>query len=153
MKTKVMAFGTFDYLHAGHEYFLKEASQLGDQLIVVVARDRTAESIRGQKPDHHERQRIANVKTLPFVTKVVLGDHEDKYKVIRKYKPGVIALGYDQFVFTQRLNRVLIDLKLNTQVKRLEPYRPEIYKSSLIKRSLQNGTPSQWPSLKPSNAI
>ncbi len=136
MKKKVMTFGTFDYLHAGHENYLKEARALGDQLIVIVARDRTAESIRGKRPDHSERKRLAAIKALPYVDKALLGDLEDKYKVIKKVKPYIIALGYDQFIFTQQLNRLLIDLKLNTIVMRLKPYHPEMYKSSLIKRTL-----------------
>jgi len=137
-----MAFGTFDYLHAGHENYLKEARALGDQLIVVVARDRTAKSIRGQAPDHSEKARLNTIKALSFVDKVILGDHEDKYRVIRKQKPHVIALGYDQFVFTQQLRRLLIDLKLDTIVTRLKPYHPEMYKSSLIRDQVTAAQPS-----------
>lgn len=146
-----MAFGTFDYLHAGHEHYLKEARELGDELIVVIARDRTAESIRGKRPDHSERKRAAKLKALPHVTKVILGDLEDKYRVIRKHKPHVIALGYDQFVFTQQLNRTIIDLKLDTVVTRLAAYKPEMYKSSLIKRSLKNNSLPCTPSCATSN--
>lgn len=132
-----MSFGTFDYLHAGHESYLNRASQLGDELIVVIARDRTASSIRGYQPDHSEKERLKTVEALPFVTKAVLGNHEDKYKVIRKHKPNVIALGYDQFVFTQQLNKLVFELKMDIEIIRLDPYQPEIYKSSIIKRSLK----------------
>lgn len=128
-----MAFGTFDYLHAGHESYLKSASELGDELVVVVARERTAQSIRGYAPDHTEKERLNAVKALPFVTKAVLGEHEDKYRVIRKYKPDIIALGYDQFVFTQQLNKILIEARLNTKIVRLEPYEPQIFKSSILR--------------------
>lgn len=130
-----MAFGTFDYLHAGHESYLQNASALGEELIVVVARDRTAGSIRGHAPDHNEKARLKAVQALPYVTKAVLGNHEDKYKVIRQFRPDTLALGYDQFVFTQQLHKVLIGLKLNAQIVRLEPYKPEMYKSSLIREA------------------
>ncbi len=143
MKKKVIAFGTFDHLHAGHENYLKEAAKLGEQLIVVIARDRTANSIRGKYPDHKEKIRLATIKALPYVTKAVLGDLEDKYKVLKKHKPSVIVLGYDQFVFTQQLSKVLIELKLDSQIVRLKPYKPEMYKSSLIRRtSLKCPSPS-----------
>lgn len=128
-----MAFGTFDYLHAGHENYLQQAAGLGDELYVVVARDRTAQSIRGFSPDHKEKVRLKMIEAIPYVTKAVLGDIEDKYKVLRKYKPDVIALGYDQFVFTHNLNKILIDYKLNTKIIRLIPYEPQMYKSSLIR--------------------
>lgn len=132
-KIRVMAFGTFDYLHAGHESYISQAAKLGDELIVVIARDRTSQSIRGFRPHHLEKKRLKTVSDLPDVTKAVLGEHEDKYKVIRKWKPDIIALGYDQFVFTQNLNKIIIGLGLATRIIRLTPYAPQIYKSSLIR--------------------
>ena len=129
-----MAFGTFDHLHAGHENYLQKAAELGDELIVVIARDRTAESIRGTRPDNKEKKRLAAIRALPNVTKAVLGNLEDKYKVLKKHKPDIIALGYDQFVFTQQLSKVLITLKLNSHIVRLDPYKPDMYKSSLIRK-------------------
>ena len=82
-----------------------------------------------------KKKRLKTVAALSMVTKAVLGNHEDKYHVIRKWKPDVIALGYDQFVFTQNLNKIIIDLGLSTQIVRLMPYSPQIYKSSLIRAS------------------
>ncbi|MEE9489142.1 MAG: adenylyltransferase/cytidyltransferase family protein, partial [Thermoplasmata archaeon] len=38
---RVMASGVFDLLHTGHLHYLEEAKKLGDELIVVVARDST----------------------------------------------------------------------------------------------------------------
>jgi len=150
---KILAFGTFDYFHAGHESYLKQASKLGTeqgghkaspstnepfceakhQLIVVVARDTTVQRIKGKKPDHSQRQRLKHIKSLKYVTKAVLGNREDKFKVVRQHKPDIIALGYDQFVFTYQLKKVLIQNKLNTKIVRLEPFQPEINKSSIIK--------------------
>lgn len=136
-KTRVLAFGTFDYIHAGHENYLNQAAALGDELYVIVARDQTAQSIRGFSPDHKEKTRLKMINALPYVTKAMLGDLEDKYKVLRKFKPDVIALGYDQFVFTHNLNKILIDFKLNTKIVRLASYEPQMYKSSLIRAEQQ----------------
>lgn len=134
-KKRVMAFGTFDHMHAGHEFYLKQARELGEELVVVLARDLTANHIRGFKPDHKERLRLKAVAALPQVTKAVLGDHDDKYKVLKKYKPDVIALGYDQYVFTHNLSKILIDLNLNAEIVRLPPFEPQMYKSSLIRQA------------------
>ena len=41
-----MATGVFDLLHPGHIYFLTEARRLGDELVVVVARDSTARKFK-----------------------------------------------------------------------------------------------------------
>ena len=135
---KVMIFGTFDYFHAGHEDVLKQARKLGDSLTVVLARDKTVEKIKGGKPDHTEKQRLATLKKHELVDKAVLGNHKDKHKVILKHKPNVIALGYDQHVFTQTLQKLIIEHQLDLEIIRLEPYKPEIFKSSKIKARMMS---------------
>ena len=133
----VMAFGTFDLFHAGHENYLKQAKELGDELIVIIARDETVKKIKGQAPVQNENQRHKSVKMSGYADKVVLGFKGDKHKVLKKFRPDVIALGYDQFVFTQRLEKTLIDLRLDATIIRLQPYCPQMYKSSLLKNSAQ----------------
>ena len=132
----VMAFGTFDLFHAGHENYLKQAQELGDELMVIIARDETVKKIKGQAATQNERQRLKNVRLSGLADKVILGYKGDKHKVLRKFRPDIIALGYDQFVFTQRLEKTLIDLKLNATVMRLQPYFPQIYKSSLLRKNM-----------------
>jgi len=133
--TIVMAFGTFDYFHAGHEHYLKEARALGDQLIVVIARDETVRRVKGQKPMYNERRRLRDVSASPSVTKAVLGNTDDKYKVIKKYKPHILALGYDQFVFTYGLKQFLIKEKLDAEIVRLNAFEPRTFKSSIIRKA------------------
>lgn len=130
---KVIAFGTFDRFHAGHESYLKQAKALGDYLIVIIARDKTVARIKGRRPDDDEKTRAAAVKSSKLADKVALGEHGDKYEVIKKYKPDVIALGYDQFTFTFRLEKFFIDHKMNTKIVRMNPYRPTVYKTSLLR--------------------
>lgn len=130
---RVIAFGTFDHFHAGHEAYLKQAKALGDFLIVVIARDQTVKRIKGKLPDHDEKKRQAAVRACGMADKAALGEKGDKYTVLRRYKPDVIALGYDQFTFTFRLEKFLIDEKINAKVVRLNPYRPTVYKTSLIR--------------------
>lgn len=129
----VMVFGTFDYLHAGHENLFKQARKLGNEIIAIIARDKTVKSIKGKAPDHNEKERLVNLKATNWSDKAILGNPRDKMKVIKNYRPDVIALGYDQFAFTYNLEKLLIDLQLDTQIIRLKPYRPEMYKSSIIK--------------------
>ena len=134
----VMAFGTFDLFHAGHENYLQQAKKLGDQLMVIIARDQTVQKIKGHTTTHNEGQRLKNVKNSGLADKVVLGSKGDKHQVLKKFRPDVIALGYDQHVFTQRLEKTLIDLKLNATIVRLDAYFPQMYKSSLIRKSLES---------------
>lgn len=144
---KVMVFGTFDYLHAGHEAYIKQAREHGDYVIAVLARDKTVKKVKSKKPDHSERERLAILKKSGFVDKAVLGNRFDKHKIILKHKPDVIALGYDQFAFTFRLEKTIIKHNLNTEIVRLEAYRPDLYKSSIIKEKQMMKSPTGQQSL------
>ena len=133
----VMAFGTFDFLHAGHENFLRQARQHGTELLVVLARDNTVRSVKGRDPVNNENKRLKALRQTGWADKVILGNQSDKHKVILQHKPEVIALGYDQFIFTQTLQKTLIDHSLNSEIVRLESYFPQVYKSSLIRQKLE----------------
>lgn len=133
-KTLVMVFGTFDYLHAGHENLFSQARELGTEIIAIIALDKTVRTIKGELPDHCEKERMQNLKETNWADKIILGHPKDKARVIKIYRPDIIALGYDQFAFTYSLEKLIIELKLNTKIVRLKPYRPGMYKSSLIKK-------------------
>ncbi len=137
-KKLVMVFGTFDYLHAGHENLFSQARELGDEIIAVIARDKTVKTIKGALPDHNEKERMKALEETAWANKVILGDIKDKTTGIRNYKPDIIALGYDQFAFTYLLDKMIIELKLQTKIIRLKPYRPDMYKSSIIKYNLNS---------------
>ena len=140
--TTVMAFGTFDYFHAGHENYLRQARSLGDELIVVVARDETVKRVKQRLPQNNEKQRLKEVGSSMYVDKAVLGNEADKYKVIRKHAPDIIALGYDQFVFTYGLKKLIIKERLKTKIVRMRPFKPSTFKSSIL-RQCQEETPLQ----------
>lgn len=132
---KIMAFGTFDIFHKGHENFLKQAKKHGDYLIIVVARDKTVFTVKNQKTAHSEQDRIKAVKKSGLADEVVLGSLGDKYLVIKKFKPDVICLGYDQSAFIDKLKNRLREFRLDkTRIIRLKSYYPKKYKSSIIRR-------------------
>lgn len=139
-KKLVMVFGTFDYLHAGHENLFTQAKELGDEIIAIIARDKTVKTIKGHLPDHNEKERLKNLQSTGWADKIILGDAKDKTKPIKIYRPDIIALGYDQFAFTYNLDKLLIDQKLDTKIIRLNPYEPNMYKSSIIKRERNKNT-------------
>ncbi len=92
---KVVVAGTFDILHPGHIYFLKEASSHGD-LHVIIARDENVKKIKGKKPIFNENERKLIIESIKFVKKAYLGDKKDFFKVIEKIEPDIIFLGPDQ---------------------------------------------------------
>jgi FAD synthetase len=92
---RVMATGVFDLLHPGHLYFLTEAKKLGDELVVVVARDQTARRLK-REPYVPEQLRREMVESLKPVDRAVLGSTTDIYSTVVELRPDIIALGYDQ---------------------------------------------------------
>jgi FAD synthetase len=92
---RVMATGVFDLLHPGHLFFLNEARRLGDELVVVVARDQTARRLK-REPYVPEQLRREMVESLKPVDRAVLGSTTDIYATVAEYRPDIIALGYDQ---------------------------------------------------------
>lgn len=130
---KVITFGTFDIFHEGHKNYLKQAKELGDFLVAVIARDENVSKIKGKTPKNDEQKRKQILKDSKIANEVVLGDLEDKYKIIKEKKPDIIALGYDQQVNLEELEANLKKYGLNAKIIRLEAYKPEIYKSSLMK--------------------
>lgn len=131
---KVMVFGTFDVLHQGHLNFFEQARKHGDYLIAVVARDSTVEVVKQHKTMLDENKRLLAVQKV--VDLAVLGNKEDKYKIIEDHKPDVICLGYDQNSFTEKLSEELSKRKINAKIVRLLPYKEDIFKSSKIKERL-----------------
>ena len=127
-----MATGTFEILHSGHEYYLQEAKKLGERLVVVVARDSTAQKLRGRMLRHTEQERLETVRALPFVDEAVLGDEHDPYESVRRIKPDIIALGYDQYAFVSVLPERIKEFGLATKISRIPPYKQDQYKSSLL---------------------
>ena len=132
MKT-VMLFGTFDIIHDGDFSLLRQASKLGDRLVVVIARDKTVLRIKKHLPLHSESERLQLLSHLDLIDDVMLGDVKDAYRVVRTEKPDIIALGYDQTIFVAELQETLTRTGLDTDIIRLKPYRPKRYKTHRLK--------------------
>lgn len=91
---RVVATGTFDLLHPGHLYYLEESRSLGDELVVIVARD--ANVRHKPKPVINEDQRLKMVAALKPVDHAVPGDLHDMFRPIREIKPAIITIGFNQ---------------------------------------------------------
>lgn len=92
--TRVMAAGVFDLVHLGHVRYLEEARGHGDELVVVVATDKSVRE-RKRPPILPEEMRVELVRALKPVDEAVLGREDDHFETVRQVDPDVIALGYD----------------------------------------------------------
>ena len=132
-----MTFGTFDNLHPGHLSYLSQAGAYGDELIVVVARDKNVLKIKGHEAHENENMRREKVeraiKDLGLKGQAILGGLHDRWEVVRKFRPDIICLGYDQKIDLKALNELITSERFFCEIKRLKPFKPEKYKSSFCK--------------------
>ncbi len=123
MKKTVLGFGSFDIVHPGHLTYLEKAKALGNRLIVIVARDSSIRMFKHRKPVFNEKERVRMIGALKPVDLAVLGNKiKDKngiYAVLKRYKPDVIALGYDQRVDVPRLKGNLRTYGINARIVRI----------------------------------
>ena len=118
---KVMATGTFDLLHMGHIYYLREAKKLGDTLVVVVATDSTVQKLK-HDPITPQESRVNLIRELKMVDEVYLGHDDDMYAIVQEIKPDIIALGFDQIHNDATIRNELKKRKLNVKLVRLPKY-------------------------------
>ncbi len=137
-KTRIMVFGTFDILHKGHLNFFKQARKLSSNpfLIVSLARDVNVKKIKKSKPLNSEKVRLTKIKKSLGVNRAVLGSVDNYIGHILKEKPQIIALGYDQKAYTAGLAKLLKERGLIVKIRRLKPFKPAKYKSSLFKQNM-----------------
>jgi len=133
MKNKtVLAFGTFDLLHKGHEFYLREAKKFAEKLVVVVARDTSVEKVKGRKPLHNEQQRLKAVRALDFVDEARLGnapEKAEKFEIVKQLEPDVIALGFDQEASEELLKKFF-----KGTIVRIPSFQREKFSSSQLRK-------------------
>ena len=131
--TVVLTGGVFDIIHRGHIYTLSKAKALGDVLVVVVARDKIVEKIRGKPAMNSERDRAELVSSIKYVDAALLGSEDDPLGAMYVVKPDIIAIGYDQKHDEKEIEMKALERGINVKVKRLDSPIPDM-KSTKIKK-------------------
>ncbi|MEM0127639.1 MAG: adenylyltransferase/cytidyltransferase family protein [Thermoplasmatales archaeon] len=119
--TRVLATGVFDILHPGHVHYLTESKKLGDELIVVVARDSVAEKMK-HLPLIPENVRVKMVEALKPVDKAILGLEGNIYDILPVVKPDIVTLGYDQNFDAEEIVREAKKRGIDLKVVRISQY-------------------------------
>ena len=84
--------GCFNRVHKAHLRTLRLARALGDRLVVVLAHD-----AHNHKPNAApSRERLRRVRELGAADKVVVGAAGSFAESLRRERPDILALGYDQ---------------------------------------------------------
>lgn len=101
--------GTFDILHPGHLYLLKQCKMLGD-VTVSLNTDEFIESYKGKPPIMTYNERKIMLEACEYVDKVVENSGNADSKIaIQEVNPDILAIGidwavkdyYGQMQFTQ----------------------------------------------------
>ena len=133
MKT-VLVFGVFDGIHEGHRAFLRQARALGDYLVAVVAQDSVVRRLKGHLPGKNIAERIGALRADGSIDEAVAGDEQlGSYEAAKKYRPAVIALGYDQRDLKKDLKTRLAHFDWKPRIVVLEPHEPEKCHSSIAR--------------------
>ncbi len=142
---RVMATGVFDLLHPGHLFFLREARALGDELVVVVARDQTARRLKHAPyvPEHLRREMVQALKP---VDRAILGSATDIYQTVVEERPDIIALGYDQRFDEKEVERECQRRGVTVRVVRLGPLtHDDLATRRIVARILERGAEGAGP--------
>lgn len=92
---KVITYGTFDLLHAGHINILRRAKEMGDYLIVAVSTDEF-NRIKKKKAYHTFENRKMILEAIRYVDEVIPEESwEQKIDDVMKHDIDIFVMGND----------------------------------------------------------
>jgi D-beta-D-heptose 7-phosphate kinase/D-beta-D-heptose 1-phosphate adenosyltransferase len=137
LKDKKIVFtnGCFDIIHIGHVQYLKQASELGDILVLGLNTDNSVRRIKDDgRPINNEIDRALTLSSLYFIDYIILFDEETPYELIKQIKPNVLVKGDDYEV--EKIVGYDIVIQNGGKVKTL-PFVPGKSTSNIIKKILK----------------
>lgn len=92
----VLTNGVFDLLHTGHIYYLQQARQLGDALLVALNGDASVRALKGPaRPVQTEEERAYALAALACVDGIVVFSEPRLAAEIRALRPDVYCKAGD----------------------------------------------------------
>ncbi len=95
-KQVVFTNGCFDVIHRGHVELLKEASRLGDFLLVGLNSDDSVRRLKGKgRPLVTQGDRAIVLASIRWVSGVVIFEEDTPRQLLEKLRPDVLVKGGD----------------------------------------------------------
>ncbi len=136
----VYVIGVFDLFHLGHVRILKNARQLGENLIVAINGDKLVSTYK-RPPIYSETERLEIIKACRYVdTAFIVQDYDNKC-YLEKYNIDVIVHG-DDWERSNYLKQIRVSeeyLKSKNIDLLFLPYTEGISSSELIRKIKSSG--------------
>ena len=134
--TIVLVFGTFDGLHDGHRFFLREAQRYGEKLVVSVATDEVVLELKKRAPKQGLAERMAALMQSKLVDEAVAGDTvRGNWSVIKNHRPAVVAVGHDQNTLEEKLREFIQRENLPIAIVKINALEPDrLHSRFLLKK-------------------
>jgi len=92
----ILASGAFDGLHAGHVAYLKAASEVSaDELVVAIAPNLYIRNQKHREPRWQQDERAETVAAIRYVDRVVTHPELSIAETITRLRPRVVVKGID----------------------------------------------------------
>jgi D-glycero-beta-D-manno-heptose 1-phosphate adenylyltransferase len=130
----VLTNGVFDLLHTGHLYYLKQARELGDALIIALNADTSVRALKGPKrPVQSEEQRAYALAALVCVDAIVIFRDARLTPEIRALRPDVYCKAGDYTLEKLNAEERAALQEVGAEIKFL-PFLPGFSTTQLIAR-------------------
>ena len=92
---KIITYGTFDLLHAGHVNILRRAKEMGDYLVVATSTDEF-NSLKHKHAYHSCEDRKLILEAIKYVDEVIPEESWDqKISDVQKHNIDTFVMGHD----------------------------------------------------------
>jgi len=119
-KKIVFTNGCFDILHPSHIFYLQEAKEQGDFLIVAINSDESIKQLKGKdRPIFNQQDRAIILNSLNMVDLVIKFKGNTVHHLLRKIKPNIFVKGGDYTINTILEKPVLEEINCKAYFTRI----------------------------------
>ncbi len=140
----VYTSGSWDMLHVGHLNIIRRSRALGERLVVGVSTDELVEAYKGTKPIIPYEERVAIMRALANVDKVVKQSILMDIRILKRNKIDLVTIGDDW------KNKHLDGLEWMEEHGKVVylPYTPGVSTTSIKRKIIKNAYELIYAELK-----